>query len=102
VLDDRAYRLAPVTQDGARTMLRSVAALTVAMDHADPSEEALDRLAALVSATSRVVTAGADVGEVDIRHVHQRSGAEGSLGATDISVVVSPSSIAPEPTARRM
>ena len=102
VLDDRAYRLAPVTQDGARPMLRSVAALTVAMDHADPSEEALDRLAALVSATSRVVTAGADVGEVDIRHVHQRSGAEGSLGATDISVVVSPSSIAPEPTARRM
>jgi acyl-CoA synthetase (NDP forming)/RimJ/RimL family protein N-acetyltransferase len=101
-LDDRAYRLAPVTVDGAASMLRSITALSVALGTSAPAEEELVAIAAVMSATSRTVQVRPDVVGVDLRHVRSVSKRRGSLVAADISVTVSPSPITPEPTARRM
>ena len=106
VLDDRAYRLAPVTAAGARMMLDSIDSLTVALPaekltvgHRD---ERLTRLSDLVSAVSRAVTVRPEMGEIDLRHVRCETAASAGLCATAVKVSVTPTPVVPEPSARRM
>jgi len=101
-LDDRAYRLAPVQEAGALAMLASLESLAVAIDESADRTHTMDRLAALVSAVSRVVLVRPEVGEVDLRHVHAPETNGDALATSMMSVTVNPTAIRPEPYARRM
>jgi acyl-CoA synthetase (NDP forming)/GNAT superfamily N-acetyltransferase len=98
-LDDRSYRLAPVSHEGARAMLRDVASLNVADANHPASIEAV---CALVSAVSALSSSHPSVTHVDITGVVPLSGARATLAAEDISVTVAESAVIAEPLARRM
>jgi len=102
LLDDRAYRLAPVTPAGARLMIESVAALPAAFASSkDGWHRHADALAELASAVSAAVAHRPEVAEVDVRGLRPND-AEGGLCATGLTVTIAPEPITPEPAARRM
>jgi len=102
LLDDRAYRLAPVTPAGARLMLASVASLGAIPEEATANDAMLERLAGLISAVSRTVAHRPDVAEMDLRHVHTAETATDSLGAAEARMTLAQSATTPEPSARRI
>lgn len=91
-LDDRSYRLAPVTPTTAGRMLDQLAAIGLI------AEETGDRgrLAGLLSQVSALVRDGTGVTAADLRHVSP------DLTLTAISATVTDVAVTPEPAARRL
>jgi acyl-CoA synthetase (NDP forming)/GNAT superfamily N-acetyltransferase len=101
LLDDRAYRLAPVSLAGARAMLADLAALSAALPSAASAAD-LERLALVVSAVSAAPSRNPAVMEIDLRGLRAESGTPDSLRVRDISVTVAGVPVMPEPFARRL
>jgi len=102
-LDDRSYRLAPVSVTAAEAMLRSLVSMPVALaDAANAAVAGINDVAALIGLVGRISIDHPTVTTIDLRHVQASSGARDTLVATDISVIIADSPIVPEPLARRL
>jgi hypothetical protein len=101
LLDDRSYRLAPVSLAGARAMLAELAALSAALPP-DDSAAALELLAVVVSGASAVPSRNPAVMEIDLRGLRGEPGTPDSLRVRDISVTVAGVPVIAEPFARRL
>lgn len=100
-LGDRAYRLAPVSAEAARDMIRSLGAQAEVFRGASASQEetTLRRLAAAVSDVSRLHLQVPGVRTAVLRHV---TVAGGDLLVGEARVTVAPEAAVVEPTARRL
>jgi hypothetical protein len=101
LLDDRSYRLAPVSVSGARAMLAGLAALSAALP-SDDSAAVLERLALVISAASAAPSRNQAVMEIDLRGLRAEPGIPDSLRVGDISVTVAGVPVIAEPFARRL
>ena len=102
-LDDRSYRLAPVSVAGANALLEDVASLSVALPPTDPERGAArGALAVLVSAVSDLAGSHPGIVGVDARRVcaTHEDGAGAVARSLTVDVATAPASI--EPSARRI
>ncbi len=97
-LEDHAHRLAPVSEFGAMTMLRSLGALPVLCHQAD--DETLSRLARTISDISCLHVRKPGVTFADVRHACTGESQDVRVG--DISVTVSDTAAVTDRAARRM
>ena len=104
ILDDRSYRLAPVSIHGARAMLDELASLeVVAPEHIDANgASSREAIAELVQQVSSLTLVNPQVVEVDARHVQAGIGAQDRLAARSVSVTVAAAPVLTEPAARRI
>jgi acyl-CoA synthetase (NDP forming) len=103
ILDDRSYRLAPVTGLGSDAMLAELASLTVALSaDATATGPVVAAVSALVAHVGRLAAEHPTVTSVDLRHVQSASVTGDTLVASDISVTIAESPVIPEPLARRL
>jgi len=100
LLNDRAYRLSPVTVEGARDMLASLGAVTLLTRGADDADAALDGLAAAVSRVSALHLLVPGVREASVANLHVDR--EGNLTAGGVRVVTGETATGGDPAARRL
>jgi acyl-CoA synthetase (NDP forming)/RimJ/RimL family protein N-acetyltransferase len=100
LLGDRAYRLAPVTPEGARDMLASLGAVTLITRGAADPGPVLDDLATAVSCVSALHLTAPGVREATVAHA--RADRPGELTVGGITVTVGGTPIEGDPTARRL
>jgi acyl-CoA synthetase (NDP forming)/ribosomal protein S18 acetylase RimI-like enzyme len=101
-LDDRAYRLAPVSAEGAQRMLSELASLDVVLREVADADRYLADLSRCISDVSALSVHHPEVIEVDARRLVLPIVASGELTSEDISVTVSEPPLNREPNARRM
>ena len=100
LLHDRAYRLAPVTIEGARDMIASLGAVTLLTRGADDSDAVLDGLANAVSRVSAVHLLAPGVREASVSNL--RVDRAGDLTAGGVTVLTGETAAGGDPTARRL
>lgn len=100
LLDDRAYRLAPVTAVGARDMLDRLGAVSVLTARVPDAERALSILAQAVSDVSSLHLRAPGVRAAILRHA--APGATGDVELGEISIVVANAVVPTDPAARRL
>ena len=100
LLHDRAYRLAPVSVEGARDMLTSLGAVDLLTRGADDPDAALEGISAAVSRVSALHLLVPGVREVTVANLHvDRSG---DLTAGGVTVVTGDTATGGDPTVRRL
>ncbi len=101
-LDDRSYRLAPVSVAGARRMLDDLDSLEVVLREVDDVERYLSDLSRCISDVSALAVNHPEVTRVDARRLVLPVVPSGELTSEEISVTVLQTHASREPDARRM
>ncbi len=100
-LDDRSYRLAPVSLEAAVGMLGELASLTVVTRNQPAAVADLVGAAGrCILEISQLAVSHPEVSAVDVRHLHGDE--DGTVTAIELTVVVAESATTVEPPARRM
>jgi acyl-CoA synthetase (NDP forming)/RimJ/RimL family protein N-acetyltransferase len=98
-LDDRAYRLAPVTPAGARRMLADLGSLGVLTADAIDPDGLVRELSLVISDLSLLPAHVPGVTAAEVRHAGL---VDGNLTVREMLVTVSDTAAAPDPAARRL
>ena len=99
-LDDRSYRLAPVTTVGAARMIRGLASLRVL--GIDPATDDLGALAECLARVSTLADRDPAIATADLRHVGRDVESDTHLSISAASVTVAGAAVTAEPSARRL
>jgi acyl-CoA synthetase (NDP forming) len=97
-LDDRSYRLAPVTPTAAMEMVMALGSIAVLRTWDWGDEELLD-MATAVASVSRMPAVVHGLESVDLRHAAMR---QKSVTVSDVSLTVSDEVVPPDAPARRL
>jgi acyl-CoA synthetase (NDP forming)/ribosomal protein S18 acetylase RimI-like enzyme len=98
-LDDRAYRLAPVTPAGARAMLDSLGSLPVLTGDSAHPERLLDELSHAISDLSLLPATVPGLNAAELRHAGL---VDGHLTVRRMSATIGDTAVVTDPAARRL